>query len=46
MEDFGLYELENRSKYSICKDAENNLIYTKNQHFGWDILDQDDIQDL
>ena len=46
MQAFGYYELDNRSKYSICKNAENNLIYAKNQHFGWDILDQDDIQDL
>ena len=45
-DDFGYYEVDNRSKYSICINPKDKFIYAKNQHFGWDKLDEDDIQYL
>ena len=45
-DDFGCYEVDNRSKYSICINPKDDFIYAENQHFGWDKLVEDDIQDL
>ena len=44
--DFGYYELDNHSKYSICQNPHNDCIYAKNAHFGWDKLDQDGLKDF
>ena len=43
---FGYYELDNHSKYSICQNPHDDCIYGKNAHFGWDKLNQEDLTHL
>ena len=42
-DDFGYYEVDNRSKYSIFINPKDKFIYAKNQHSGWDKLDEDEV---
>ena len=42
---FGYYELNNDTKYSISKDPKTDSIYVRGAHFGWYKVDPNDHMD-